>query len=120
NVPEQFGQFALETGEIGATAGHSSESLHFVIALQIVHVVHRNTHAMRISAAMHLAIFAHDETYADGENGDVFGGLDLFHDLVKVELTESIDPGRGQNNVLLAFDRVEPVERVIQSIEKIR
>jgi len=106
-------------GEIGATAGHSGESLHFVIALEIVHVAHRNTHAMRVSAAMHFAISRTMKPTLIGKWSHL-SCLDLFHDLVKVELTESIDTGCNQNDVLLALHTVEPVERVIQSIEKIR
>ena len=78
------------------------------VRLQIVHVVDRNAHTVRVTATsgMRLTILAHDESYADGEDGHVFRVLDLLHNLVQRELAEGIDSGGDQDDVLFSFHAI--------------
>src|SRR5689334_13161587 len=69
NVAEKLRQLTFKTREVGAAAGHRGEGPHLVVALQIVHLPHRNADAVCASTSMNLAILAHDESDADGKNG---------------------------------------------------
>ena len=68
---------------------------------------------------MGLAVLAHDESDADGEDGHIFRVADLLHDLVESELAECVDSGRHQDDVLLPFHAIQAVERVIEGVEQI-
>src|SRR5208282_6502772 len=101
---------SLKAREIGAASRHGGESAHFVIALQVIHVADGDAHAVGIAAApgVGLAILAHDESHADGENRYVFRVFHLFQNLIERELAEGIDPRGYENDILLSLDPVKP------------
>src|SRR5271165_4329766 len=96
NVAEQLWKLSLKSREVGTASGHRRERAHLVIALQIIHLSHRNAHTVRIAAisGMRFTILAHDESDADGEDSYIFCVFDLLHDLVERQLAESVHPGR--------------------------
>src|SRR5882762_8725426 len=85
------GEFRLETREVSVPTCEAGESFHLVVALQVIHIVDGNAHAMGVAAAVYFTIISQCETHADRIYGDVFGGFDLLECLVERQLAESID-----------------------------
>ena len=57
DVAEDFREFRLEAGEVGAAAGQGAKVFISLSALQVVHVVHRDAHAVGVAgAAVGLAV----------------------------------------------------------------
>ena len=75
---------------------------------------------MRVpSAAARFKALAQKESHADREYRHVLRVLDLLHDLVEREFAERVDSRRYQDDVLLAFHAVKPIQCVVEGIEQI-
>jgi hypothetical protein len=74
---------------------------------------------MSVPAAMRFAVIPYREADTDRVDCSVFRGLDFLQDLVESQFAEGIDAGGHQDDVLLAFDAIQPVERVEYRVEQI-
>src|SRR5438270_180109 len=68
---------------------------------------------------MSFATFANEPSDAYGNNRHVVRALNLFRYLVQVELTEGVNTSANKDHVLVPFDPVQPVERVIQCVKQV-
>src|SRR5205807_8236995 len=112
-VVEDFRQLALEAREVGSSAGKLGKGIHLVVGLQPVSALNP------ASVAMGVQPYPQCATYADGVNRNVLGRLDLLDDLIEVNLAKGISPAGYQNDVLLSFDPLDPVQCVIERVEQI-
>src|ERR1700688_5313815 len=119
NLAKDLRQLALEAREVGPPSGECRECSHLVVGLQVVHVIDRNAHAVRCDSSSPFRPLSWREANADGINGYVFCGLHLLKNLIEMKLAESVHPGRYQNDVLLAFNTVDSIQRVEQGVEQI-
>src|SRR5207245_7799936 len=91
NVAETLGKFPLKPGLVKASTGHAREGIQLIIGLQIIHIADGDAHTVGVPrAAMRFTIIPQSPPDADRENGDIPSALDLFHDLIQVELAERI------------------------------
>src|SRR6266478_7037492 len=66
-----------------------------------------------------LVPFPCNPPHTDRKDGHVVRGLDLPRDLIQVNLAEAVEAGTDQDDVLVPFDLIDTVERVIESVEQI-
>jgi hypothetical protein len=52
-----------------------------------------------------------------GKNGHILGGFDFLEDLVKIEFAESVHAGTDQDDVLVSFNAIDAIQRVVERIE---
>ena len=114
-LPESLRHTRLKARKVGAASGHGGEGSHFVIGLQVVHVGHGNAHAVRVAAgpAEPRNIPQDDQPTLIGKMVTSFVSLTFFMILSSVSLLKRVDSGGDEDDVLLAFDPVEAIERVV-------
>src|SRR5580704_6990639 len=124
NVMENSRVFPRKTRLIEASSRHLGKSLHFVVSLEVVHLVCRYGNAAGIARALmlirpHFAGLSQHPADADWEDGYILRALDLLEALIKVELAETVESSADQNDVFVSLNSVQAVERVIESVEHV-
>ena len=112
-------QLRLKSREISAAAGQTSKSVHFIVALQVIHLPNGDAHSVSVTTAMGFAILADGKPDAHRENGYIVRGLYLFYNLVKIELAKGVHASGDHDNVFAALNLVDAIKRVIQRIEEV-
>src|SRR5579863_9648135 len=113
-----------KTRLIKAPPRHPGKSLHFVVGLQIVHLVGGYGQPAGIAGPSMLVCldftrFPQDPTYTDRKDRYVFSILDLLQTLIKIEFAETVKSSADEDDVFVAFNSVQPVKRVIESVEHV-
>src|SRR2546421_11124845 len=118
DVAENLGKFALKPGLVKASAGHARESVQLIVRLQIIHVGDGNAHSMGVAGtAVRFTIIPQSPPNADGENRDITRALDLFHNLIQVELAERIPACGDHDYIFAALDTVHSIQRIVERVE---
>src|SRR5580700_4056774 len=114
NILKVLAILSLKSRKVSAAAGDGCEGAHFVVGLQVIHFAGVNAHA-----APSLTQYPSDLSHADRENGHIFRILDLLGDLIQRELAEAVESGGDENDVFLAFNSIQAIQGIVQSIEQV-
>src|SRR5579863_10408823 len=85
NIVKYFGIFGFKPWLVEPSAGQTSKSAHFIVALQIIHEADWSSHAVRSCTTGRFRPLAGQPSNADGINHNVLSGSNFLSDLDQID-----------------------------------